>query len=60
LSVVIACYGVLRYLHLVQNSISGDPTESLLRDPPLLLCVLSWLVLTAVIIYHDNILGLFQ
>ncbi|HML95465.1 MAG TPA: decaprenyl-phosphate phosphoribosyltransferase [Thermodesulfobacteriota bacterium] len=55
-----ACYGVLRYLHLVQNSISGDPTESLLRDPPLLLCVLLWLVLTAVIIYHDNLLGLFQ
>lgn len=60
ITVVFACYGVLRYLHLVQNSISGDPTESLLRDPPLLLCVLSWLVLTAVIIYHDNILGLFQ
>lgn len=55
-----ACYGVLRYLHLVQNSISGDPTESLLRDPPLLACVLLWLVLTAFIIYHDNIFGLFQ
>lgn len=55
-----ACYGVLRYLHLVQNSISGDPTESLLRDPPLLVCVLLWLVLTAFIIYHDNIFGLFQ
>ena len=60
ITVVFACYGVLRYMHLVQSSISGDPTESLLRDPPLLLCVLLWLVLTAVILYHDNILGLFQ
>ena len=60
ITVVFACYGVLRYMHLVQSSISGDPTESLLRDPPLLLCVLLWLVLTAVILYHDNLLGLFQ
>ena len=60
ITVEFACYGVLRYMHLVQGSISGDPTESLLRDPPLLLCVLLWLVLTAVILYHDNLLGLFQ
>lgn len=60
ITVVFACYGVLRYMHLVQSSTSGDPTESLLRDPPLLLCVLLWLVLTAVILYHDNLLGLFQ
>lgn len=60
ITVVFACYGVLRYMHLVQSSISGDPTESLLRDPPLLLCVLLWLVFTAVILYHDNLLGLFQ
>ena len=59
ITVVFACYGVLRYMHLVQSSTSGDPTESLLRDPPLLLCVLLWLVLSALIIYQDNFLSLF-
>ncbi len=59
ITVAFACYGVLRYMHLVHSSISGDPTESLFRDPPLLLCVFLWLVLTALIIYHDNLLGLF-
>lgn len=60
ITVPLACYGVLRYIYLVQSSISGDPTDSLLRDPHLLLCVLFWLVLTTLIIYHQNILGLFQ
>jgi len=59
-TVPFACYGVLRYMYLVQGSISGDPTESLLRDTHLLLCVLIWLVLTTFIIYHQNLLGLFQ
>jgi 4-hydroxybenzoate polyprenyltransferase len=59
-TVPLACYGVLRYMYLVQGSISGDPTESLLKDTHLLLCVLIWLVLTTLIIYHQNLLRLFQ
>mgnify|MGYP002785410055 CR=1 FL=1 len=59
-TVPFACYGVLRYMYLVQSSISGDPTDSLLRDNHLLLCVLFWLILTTFIIYHENVLGLFQ
>lgn len=59
-TVPLACYGVLRYMYLVQGSISGDPTESLLRDTQLLLCVLIWLILTTFILYHQNLLGLFQ
>lgn len=53
-----ACYGVLRYIYLVQTAANGDPTESLLRDPPLLLCVILWLAITAFIIYYENIPGL--
>ena len=31
-TVPFVCYGVLRYMYLVQTDKSGDPTESLLRD----------------------------
>jgi len=60
ITVPFTCYGVLRYMYLVQTDTSGDPTESLLKDKWLFLCVLFWLILTTGVIYFENISGLFQ
>ncbi len=60
LTVPFVCFGVLRYMYLVQTDTSGDPTESLLRDRWLFLCVFVWLLLTGFIIYYENVLGLFK
>jgi 4-hydroxybenzoate polyprenyltransferase len=51
ITVPFACYGVLRYMYLVQTDTSGDPTESFLKDPPLFVCVLLWFLITTGIIY---------
>jgi len=56
ITVPFACFGVLRYMYLVQTNTSGDPTESLLKDMWLLLCVGIWLLLTTVVIYFGHIL----
>ncbi|MEQ9619186.1 MAG: decaprenyl-phosphate phosphoribosyltransferase [Deltaproteobacteria bacterium] len=56
-TVPFACYGVLRYMYLVQTDTSGDPTESFLKDLPLFLCVLLWFLITAAIIYLGNFTG---
>lgn len=45
------CFGTLRYLHLIRNRSEGDPTEVLLKDKWLSICVLSWVVLFGLIIY---------
>ena len=50
ITVPFACFGVLRYMYLVQTNTSGDPTESLLKDMWLLLCVAIWLLVTTVVI----------
>ena len=45
-------YGIFRYLYLVhQKSGGGSPSDMLLTDKPLLLCVLLWAVTVALIIY---------
>lgn len=45
-------YGIFRYLYLVhQKSGGGSPSDMLLTDKPLLLCVLLWALTVAVIIY---------
>ena len=51
ITVPFACYGVLRYMYLVQTDTSGDPTEALLKDKWLFICVLLWVIVTALIIY---------
>lgn len=56
-TVPFACYGVLRYMYLVQTDTSGDPTESFLKDLPLFLCVLLWFLITTAIIYVGNFTG---
>jgi 4-hydroxybenzoate polyprenyltransferase len=44
-SVPLSCYGLLCYILRVQSGKGGDPTESLTRDPQLLLVGLTWSVL---------------
>ena len=45
-------YGIFRYLYLVhQKEGGGSPSEMLLNDRPLLLCVALWAATVAVIIY---------
>ena len=46
-------YGIFRYLYLVhRRSQGGSPTELLLADRPLLLCVALWGATTIALIYH--------
>jgi hypothetical protein len=46
-------YGIFRYLYLVHlKEGGGSPSELLLTDRPLLLCVALWAVAAAVIIYR--------
>jgi len=46
-------YGIFRYLYLVhRRSQGGSPTELLLADRPLLLCVALWGATTVALIYH--------
>lgn len=59
ITVPFVCYGVLRYMYLVQTDASGDPTETLLKDKWLFVCVFSWIVITALIIYTRYIFSLF-
>ncbi len=45
------CFGTLRYLYIIRNKSEGDPTEVLLKDKWLFVCVLSWIILFGLIIY---------
>jgi len=41
-SVPLCCFGLLRYILRVQSGKGGDPTESLVRDVPLLIVGVVW------------------
>lgn len=41
-TVPLCCFGLLRYILRVKTGLSGDPTESLLRDPWLLVVGAGW------------------
>jgi hypothetical protein len=50
-------YGIFRYLYLVhQKEGGGSPSEMLLTDRPLLVCIALWAVAVAVIIYGQGVL----
>jgi len=51
ISVPLCCFGLFRYMLRIHNGKSGDPTESLTRDVPLLLVGLVWVVLVGWGIY---------
>jgi 4-hydroxybenzoate polyprenyltransferase len=51
-------YGIFRYLYLVhQKDGGGSPSDMLLNDRPLLLCVALWAVTVAFIIYGPGLQG---
>jgi len=56
ITVPFVCYGVLRYMYLVQTNSNGDPTDALLKDKGLFICVFLWIVVTAIIIHLQDIL----
>jgi 4-hydroxybenzoate polyprenyltransferase len=52
-------YGIFRYLYLVhQKEGGGSPSEMLLNDRPLLVCVALWAITVAAILYGPDYLGL--
>lgn len=53
LTIPFPIYGIFRYLYLVQQQRGGgSPAEMLVRDRPLLACVLLWVVAAIAIIYR--------
>ena len=56
ITVPLVCFGILRYIYLVQIDATGDPTEVLIGDKWLLLSVVLWLILTGFIIYFYDLI----
>lgn len=57
LTFIFPLYGIFRYLYLVhQKEGGGSPSDMLLTDRPLLVCVALWALAVAVIIYGPNAL----
>lgn len=50
-SVPLCCFGLLRYLFRIQSGKGGDPTESLMRDIPLLITGILWITIVGWGIY---------
>ena len=51
LTVPLCCFGLLRYILRVKSGLGGDPTESLLKDGPLLVIGVLWAVMVGWGIY---------
>ena len=53
LTIPFPIYGILRYLYLVhRRDGGGNPSELLVTDRPLLICVALWGLVTALVIYR--------
>ena len=53
LTIPFPLYGILRYLYLVhQREGGGSPSDLLLTDRPMLVCVVLWVLAVALIIYR--------
>lgn len=50
-TVPLCCFGLMRYLFLVQSGKGGDPTDSLIRDIQLFIVGISWTVMVGWGIY---------
>jgi 4-hydroxybenzoate polyprenyltransferase len=58
LTIPFALYGIFRYLYLVfQKDVGSSPEEVLLKDRPLLVCVLLWGLTAALLLYIFSPLG---
>jgi len=50
ITIPFVCFWVIRYAYLVRTNRIGDPTESLIKDKWLFLGVLTWLIVTSLIL----------
>lgn len=50
-TVPVCTFGLLRYIFRVRSGLGGDPTEALLKDPPLLFTGLAWAAIVGWSIY---------
>lgn len=50
-TVPLCCFGLFRYMLIVKRGGSGDPTDSLLKDPVLFLVGLIWMIMVGVATY---------
>jgi 4-hydroxybenzoate polyprenyltransferase len=49
---IFVVFGIMRYLYLIHRKHLGDaPTELIIRDPPLLIAILGWILSFYLIIY---------
>lgn len=52
-TIPLVVYGIFRYLYLVyKKDLGEDPTETLLKDIPLLICVMLWGVMCMGLLYY--------
>jgi 4-hydroxybenzoate polyprenyltransferase len=50
-TVPLCCFGLMRYMLRVKSGLGGDPTESLLKDPPLFVVGILWAFMVGFGIY---------
>jgi len=50
-TVVLCCFGLLRFIYRVKTGLGGDPTDSLLKDGPLFAVSFLWVMMVSWIIY---------
>jgi 4-hydroxybenzoate polyprenyltransferase len=50
-TVPLCCFGLLRYIMRVKSGLGGDPTESLVKDAPLFVVGLLWVLMVGWCIY---------
>ncbi|MEW6095835.1 MAG: decaprenyl-phosphate phosphoribosyltransferase [bacterium] len=56
LTIIFVLYGVLRYLYLVhQKSAGGSPDVDIIKDKPLLLNIILWIIAVIIIVYWKSI-----
>jgi 4-hydroxybenzoate polyprenyltransferase len=55
---IFVIYGLFRYLALIQNPTNGgDPSRLLIRDKPLLIAILGWMIYNTLVIYQFTLPG---
>jgi decaprenyl-phosphate phosphoribosyltransferase len=50
-TVILCCFGLLRFILRIKAGLSGDPTDSLLKDGPLLVISLLWAAMIWWVVY---------
>ena len=57
-STVFVVYGLFRYLQLIhQKKGGGDPSRTVLTDPPTLICVFCWFLVVVWALYSTSTTG---